>query len=140
MNDNITAILIFTTLFIATIISKLDLPTSKDKGPSSVTLIKECDSIIVLTDVLTYVPADVIFEIKDFRPFVQDIVKSCYKHPDDLTKDAYTFCGKGFCLWIGNRYRYFRLYSPKEIEFNPDEKIYLWNIYKNWVPNVEIEY
>lgn len=72
--------------------------------------------------------------------FVQDIVKSCYKHPDDLTKDAYTFCGKGFCLWIGNRYRYFRLYSPKEIEFNPDEKIYLWNIYKNWVPNVEIEY
>lgn len=140
MNDNITAILIFATLSIATIISKLDLPTSKDKGPSSVTLIKECDSIIILTNVLTYVPAEVIFEIKDFRPFVQDIVKSCYKHRDIVSKEYYQFKGQGFSLWVANGYDNFKLYSPVEIEFNPDEKLYLWNMYNDWQPNVVIEY
>lgn len=140
MKDDLLAVLFFAIFCFAICDVKNDLPTSNDKGPSSVMLIKDCDSLIVLTDVLTYVPANVVFEIKDFRPFVQDIVKSYYKHPDDLDKDAYTFSGRGFSLWISNGYFSFRLYEPKSIEFTEDEKQYLWRMYENWMPNVKIKY
>lgn len=113
---------------------------SPEKVVSSVTLIKGCDSVIVLTDVITYVPVNVLFEIKDFRPFVQDIVKSYYKHSDDLVQETYTFCGKGFCLWTGNGPSALSLYTPKKVEFTNVERAYLWKLYRSWSPNVEIEY
>lgn len=76
-------------------------------------------------------PPEVKEEIKDFRPFVQDIVASIYNHPEALHRDKHIFHGKGFGLWIANEYKDFNLWSPQKVELKPEERKHLHKLYKD---------
>jgi hypothetical protein len=84
------------------------------------------------------IPSEIFQDTKNFRPFVQDIVISCYKYPYRVKSNVHTFDGEGFRLWVSNGYKYFSLYEPQQIDFTDTEKQYLWTLYKNWQPNIRI--
>ncbi len=73
-------------------------------------------------------PKNVQEEIKDFRPFVQDIVKTIHHHPKWLRRSDWETSGRGWTVWTANEYYGFDLQYPRNLKFREDEKRYLYNL------------
>lgn len=82
------------------------------------------------------VPQKVLEEIKGFRPYVQEIVKSYYEDYDQIYCTQFAFKGNGFTFWVANSYYGFQLDYPKRdvFEGHEAEKKYLYSLYESWNP------
>lgn len=67
-------------------------------------------------------------EIKDFKPFVQDIVFLISTYPNDLEITEQFFKHKEFCFYTALGYDYFSLYQ-NVLVLTEKEKKYLWRLY-----------